>query len=47
MKKLQDKPWLIIVFGFIFLIAIWIGFITLAVKNQPKVIPVPASQQGD
>lgn len=43
MNLLKKRPWLLIVFGFIFLIIVWTGFIILALKNQPERVPLQPS----
>jgi len=39
-NPLKKRPWLLVVLAFVVLISVWTAFITLAVKNQPAVVPL-------
>lgn len=39
-KILSSKPWLLIVLLLVVFLAGWVFFITIAVKNAPKSVPV-------
>jgi hypothetical protein len=39
-KALSSRPWLLVVLLFGSFLAFWVYFINIAVKNQPKMIPL-------
>lgn len=43
MKLIKNKPWIVIVLLFAFMLVAWSFFITLAVKNQPEEVPLKSS----
>jgi len=45
-KTLSSKPWLLVVFLFVAFIAWWVFFISIAVKNAPKTVPVVTEHAG-
>ena len=40
---IKKRPWLLIVAAFLILISAWTALITIAVRNQPKAVPLEHS----
>lgn len=41
-KIIGDKPWILIIIGFVLLIGVWVFFFTVALHNQPERVPMSA-----
>jgi hypothetical protein len=46
-NALANRSWLLIVFGFVLLITVWITFFTIAADNQPVRLDITAPQSSD
>ncbi len=40
-KLLGEKPWILIVLGFLVLISVWTFFLVVAINNQPERLSTP------
>jgi hypothetical protein len=39
LEIIAQKPWLLVIAGFVVLISVWVVFFTLAARNQPVILP--------
>ncbi len=47
MKKLiGEKPWILIVLGFLLLISVWTFFFVVALHNQPERLPLSLGEES-
>jgi hypothetical protein len=38
-EVIAEKPWILVIAGFVLLISVWVFFFTLAARNQPLILP--------
>jgi hypothetical protein len=42
-EAILNRPWLLILAGYIFAMSAWVVMVTIAVKHQDPSVPVPAT----
>ncbi|MCC5789239.1 MAG: hypothetical protein JJT75_06365 [Opitutales bacterium] len=46
LDRLFDKPWILIILGFLVLVSVWVFFFIAAARNQPTIILEQSSLQS-
>ncbi len=45
-KLIAEKPWILIILGFVLLISVWVFFFVVAMHNQPERIPLSSIESA-
>jgi hypothetical protein len=46
-ELIANRPWILIIAGFVLLITVWVVFLNLALRNQPEHLPLSGAGAGE